>query len=43
MSKLTSLILFSLIAFSLSLKLRSKSKTGCVAEGGDCDLTAYCC
>ena len=41
MSKLTSLILFALIAFTLSLKI--KSKTGCVAEGGDCDLTSYCC
>ena len=40
MSRLNSLILFTLIAFSLSAKIK---KTKCVAEGGDCDLTSYCC
>ena len=41
MSRLNSLILFTLIAFSLTIKLKTTTK--CVAEGGDCDLTAYCC
>ena len=40
MSRINSLILFTLIAFSLSAKIK---KTKCVAEGGDCDLTSYCC
>ena len=34
--------LFVLISFVFSKKLGVK-KTGCVAKGGDCDLTSYCC
>jgi hypothetical protein len=41
MSRLNTLILFTLIAFCLSTKLKTKTK--CVAEGQDCDLTSYCC
>ena len=41
MSRLNTLILFTLIAFSLSAKLKTKTK--CVAEGEDCDFTSYCC
>ena len=34
--------LFVLISFVFSKKLGVK-KTGCIAKGGDCDFTAYCC
>ena len=38
--KLLSFLFFALLAFVMSSKLR---KTKCVALGGDCDFTSYCC
>ena len=41
MSKLQTLFFLSIISISFSTLL--KTKTSCVAFGGDCDLTSYCC
>ena len=41
MSKLQTLFFLSIISISFSTLL--KTKTSCVALGGDCDLTSYCC
>ena len=41
MSKLQTLFFLSIISISFSTLL--KTKTRCVAFGGDCDLTSYCC
>ena len=39
MSKIFVSVLFVLFSLVLSNKLRSK----CITQGGDCDLTSYCC
>ena len=41
MSKLYVIIFAILASFIVSSKLKLKSK--CIAKGGDCDLTSYCC
>ena len=41
MSRIFYILLIALFTFTLSKKLKKKSK--CIAFGGDCDLTAYCC
>ena len=41
MSKLSFLLIITLLTITLQNLLKTKSK--CVAFGGDCDLTSYCC
>ena len=41
MSNLQTLFFLSIISISFSTLL--KTKTSCVAFGGDCDFTSYCC
>ena len=41
MSKLYVILFAILASFIVSSKLKLKSK--CIAKGGDCDLTSYCC
>ena len=41
MSKLSFLLTITLLTITLQNLLKTKSK--CVAFGGDCDLTSYCC
>ena len=41
MPRIFYILLVALFAFTLSKKLKKKSK--CIAFGGNCDLTSYCC
>ena len=41
MSKLFYFLLLALFAFTLNIKVKSKTK--CMQLGDDCDLTEYCC
>ena len=41
MSRIFYILLVVLFAFTLNKTL--KKKTNCIAYGGDCDLTSYCC
>ncbi len=41
MKNLFFLLFIAILSFVISKKL--KSKASCVAPGGDCDFTSYCC
>ena len=41
MSRIFYILLVVLFAFTLNKTL--KKKTNCIAYGGDCDFTSYCC